>query len=139
MKTGILFIFLFLGVTSWSQELVVEPPTAEEDSNAVYRFVDEPAEFPGGITAMKQYVKTNLTRPESVISGKIGGHSYAQFTIEKDGTITDLKIFRGLTDCPECDKEALRVIRSMPKWKPAKVNGKVVRSFFPLPIAFKPD
>lgn len=140
MKTSILLFFLFLGVTSWSREEPVDAVLTIEDSNVVHQFVDENAEFPGGIKAMKKHLKTNLISPESVVSGKIAGHCYTQFTVEKDGSITNLRIVLGFKgDCPECDAEALRVIQSMPKWKPAKVNGEAVRSFYNLPIAFKPN
>jgi periplasmic protein TonB len=139
MKTSILFVFLFVGATSLSQELVIESRTAKEDTNVVYQFVDEPAEFPGGMKAMKKYLKNKLVRPESVVNGKIAGFCFLQFTVERDGSSTNLRIVRGVTDCPECDEEALRVIQNMPKWKPAKTNGEIVRYLYNLPIAFKPD
>lgn len=109
------------------------------DSNYVVRVAEVSAEFPGGFGAMKDYLETNIVLPALVMKGKIGGNCYTQFIVERDGSITNTKIVRGVTDCPECDAEALRVIQNMPKWKPAKMNGKIVRSSFNLPIAFKPD
>ena len=138
-------VVLLLSMSTFGQGEVQNPKSISEtepmvtDTSIVYRFIDEPAEFPGGIKAMKTYLKTKLIRPESVVSGKTAGFSYALFTIERDGSITDLKIIRGIKDCQECDAEALRVIQSMPKWKPGKLNGQVVRSLYNLPIAFKPD
>jgi protein TonB len=137
-------VVLLLSMSTFGQVEVQNPKSISEtdpigkDTSYVHKFVDEPAEFPGGMKAMKKYLKSKLVRPESVVSGKIAGFCFTQFTVERDGSFTNLRIVRGVTDCPECDAEALRVIQNMPKWKPAKTNGEIVRYLFNLPIVFKP-
>ncbi|HLP55147.1 MAG TPA: energy transducer TonB [Fluviicola sp.] len=144
MKTSILFLFLFLGLTSWSQpdpEPLGPPPPEkmQEDPNTVYEYAEQPAEFPGGKAAMQQYLETHVVLPDSVVNGKIAGKCYVRFIVEKDGSLSEIKIARGVKDCPECDKEAIRVVKSMPKWKPGKMNGKAVRLRTVIQIVFKPD
>jgi protein TonB len=58
--------------------------------------------------------------------------------IEEDGNISNVKVQRGITDCPDCDAEAVRVVKTMPKWKPAENDGKPIKSWFNLPIKFNP-
>jgi protein TonB len=60
-----------------------------------------------------------------------------KFIVGSDGKIEEVNVIRGIPGCPECDKEASRVIRTMPKWKPGKIKGKAVRSYFNLPITFE--
>ncbi len=151
MKNNILLLLvLFLTANSWSQEqpeprlAMPEPMAAESvtdsgDSNYVFPLVDVPAEFPGGREGLLKYLATTIQYPEKATKLKLGGKCYIQFVIEKNGTVTNPKIMRGVPDCPECDAEAMRVVRLMPKWKPGEVGGKVVRSNFTLPIIFKID
>lgn len=105
----------------------------------IYTIVDEPAEFPGGIGAMKQYIKDNLVYPLTAKENSIQGKCYLRFVVNGDGSISDVKVARGVADCPECDKEAIRVIKSMPNWKPGTSNGVIVKSYYTLPIAFVMD
>lgn len=141
MKNNILLLLvLFLTANSWSQDAPPPPPTptrAVEDSNYVYQFVDVEAEFPGGREELLKYLASTIQYPKKAAELKLGGKCYIQFVVEKDGTITNPKIIRGVPDFPECDAEALRVVRLMPKWKPGEVGGKVVRSNFTLPVIFK--
>lgn len=103
----------------------------------VLDFVDEPAEFPGGMTAMREYLKKNLMYPAIAKDAGIQGKCYLRFIVNADGSISDVSVLRGVANCPECDKEAMRVVKSMPKWAPGKVNGKAVRMNYNLPIVFK--
>jgi len=104
----------------------------------IYDAVDVPAEFPGGISAMKEYLQKSFVLPESVRSGKIGGKCYLKFVVSTSGNVSNVKVVKGVPDCPECDAEAIRVVKAMPDWKPAKNNGKPVNCFFTLPISFNP-
>lgn len=103
----------------------------------IYDVVDEQAEFPGGKEALMEYLKKNLKYPESAKENEFEGKCYLQFIVSEHGYISNVKIRKGVTDCPECDQEAVRVIKAMPKWKPGKINGKPVNSTYTLPIAFK--
>ena len=96
-------------------------------------FVDEEAEFIGGQKALKTYLDSSLLNPfQACVQGKC----YARFVINVDGTISDVQLIRGLPGCDECDKEAIRVIMAMPKWKPAKNQGKIVACYSTLAIDF---
>jgi len=117
----------------------VEPaPMPEIRANDnVLEIVDEPAEYPGGREAMSEYLKKNLMYPTIAKELEIQGKCYIRFIVNTDGSISDVRVVRGVPDCPECDKEAVRVVKNMPHWAPGKMNGKIVKSVFTLPIAFK--
>ena len=91
--------------------------------------------FRGGQQKLMQFISDNLRWPEGCDDSCIQGRVVISFMIEKDGSITEPKVVKSLD--PAFDKEALRVVEMMPKWNPAKVNGKVVRSSFRLPINFR--
>ena len=94
--------------------------------------VEKMPEFSGGKEALNDFIKSNLICPSSF---KGEGNVYVTFKIENDGTISDVKILKGLS--PDCDKEALRLIRIMPRWISGEQNGKKVGVQFNLPIKFK--
>jgi protein TonB len=99
-------------------------------------FPDVEAEFPGGYTAMMKFIQTNLIYPQSGIEFGAQGKCYLRFVIDKDGSIHSVKVLRGILGCPDCDREAVRVLKSMPYWKPGKIKGREVSTFFDLPINF---
>lgn len=113
------------------------PPPVEIKEEPVFLDVEESAEYPGGRAEMMKYLANNMKYPETAIQAGIEGKCYLRFIVGTDGKIQDVRISRGVPDCPECDKEAARVVRSMPKWKPGKNSGKAVRSYFDLPVNFK--
>lgn len=93
---------------------------------------DIDAQYPGGISEMKKFIQENIQYPHRDIS--VVGRVYVAFIVEKDGCVTHAEVMRGISE--ECDEEALRLIRSMPKWIPAEHNGKVVAARVRLPINF---
>ena len=95
-------------------------------------FVDEEAAFKG----FREYIVENVVYPQVPLEMGIGGTCYVRFVVNTDGTVSNVSISRGLSDCPECEQEAMRVIRKMRGWKPAKHNGKEVRSWLQVPINF---
>ena len=103
----------------------------------VLLIVDVDAEFPGGQPAMKKFITDNVKYPARAIKNNIEGKTLVRFTIDKKGRISDIKILRGMKDCPECNAEAMRVVSIMPKWKPAINNGKKVKSYFEMPFVFR--
>lgn len=103
----------------------------------VYEIVDEPAQFPGGIPALKNYLIENLKYPQIAVDKGLQGKCYVQFVVSETGAVEHVKIKKGVRRCKECDLEALRVVKNMPKWEPGKVNEKPVNSTFTLPISFK--
>jgi periplasmic protein TonB len=128
MKVLLIFC-LILSTQAFGQE--------KEVPEIVYKEVDENAEFPGGMKAFKLFITENLKYPESGLEIGAEGNCYLQFVVAKDGTIKDVKVRYGIADCPECDAEAVRLLKSTPKWEPAKVKGENVSSSFYLPITFR--
>jgi periplasmic protein TonB len=118
-------------------EVVFEEPApvVVEDDNKIFMVVEQQPEFEGGYEAMTKFIAKNLRYPASARRMGIDGTVYVSFVVGKDGTITDVKILRGIS--ADCDKEAVRVVQMMPPWKPGKQNGKPVFVRFNLPIKFK--
>jgi protein TonB len=102
----------------------------------IYEIVDEYAEFPGGINALRKYLRDNLVYPASAKEQGIQGKCFLKFVVAASGNISNVKVMRGVPECPECDNEAVRVLKAMPDWKPGKVKGQAVNSYFNLPISF---
>ena len=110
-------------------------PAEVVDNDTVYQVVDQKPEFPGGEKAMFEFLSKNIVYPEKAKEAGIQGRVFVGFVIEKDGSVSEVKIMKGVGG--ECDEEALRVVKSMPNWKPGKKDGKVVRVSYTLPINFK--
>ena len=89
--------------------------------------------FPGGQEAMLQFLKENLLWPD--VEADVQGRVIVTFVVETDGSLTDLKVVRGLD--PAFDKEALRIVKSMPKWIPGTQNGQPIRVRYSVPVTFK--
>jgi protein TonB len=100
-----------------------------------FRVVEQIPEFPGGMGAFIKWLSANLKYPESAKNRKIQGKVVVSFIVNKDGSISDEKVMKGIN--PLLDREALRVIKLMPKWKPGVENDKPCRTLFAIPIVFK--
>lgn len=107
-----------------------------ETDTSIYITPEEMAKFPGGSQAFLNYISSNIVYPDSAKIKGVSGTCYIMFTINTNGSISNVKILRGISGCPECDLEARRVIMSMPKWSPAKNNGTEVRVQYNIPIKF---
>lgn len=118
------------------QQLNVKNESAN-DNDSIYNVVSENAEFPGGDVALSDWMRKNMKYPEECRKQGIQGRVVISFVVNKDGSIVDLETVR--SPHPALAEEGLRVVKSMPKWKPAKENGKVVRSRFNVPIMFRLD
>jgi protein TonB len=102
----------------------------------VYRSVEQMPEFPGGSQAMFKYLAENIQYPAIAKENNIQGRVVCSFTVNKDGSLVDIEVVRSAGDA-SLDKEAVRVIKSMPKWKPGKQRNQPVRVKFTLPVNFK--
>ena len=91
-------------------------------------------EFPGGEGKLLQFIAENIHLPKCVTSATVKGRSIIEFVVEKDGTVSDFKVVRSLSK--ECDEEAIRVLKTMPKWKPGRERGKPVRVKYTVPVQF---
>ena len=115
--------------------LTVEPvgngPSVVEEDNNIYNSagIEVKPDFPGGLDKFYKFISRNYTAPEDCGSGKV----FVNFVVEKDGTLTDIKIGREV--CPGSGKEAIRVLKSCPKWNPGEQNGKKVRVSYSIPIS----
>ncbi len=109
------------------------PPVADPD--APLMLVEQMPEYPGGKEALFAYIGKELKYPEEAIDKDIEGTVIISFVVERDGSIGEAKVLRGLGG--GCSEEALRVVKSMPTWRPGVQGGKVVRTSFNLPIRFK--
>lgn len=102
----------------------------------IYTIVDELPEFPGGNKEMWKYINKTLKYPKVAIYSRLDGLCHLRFIINTDGMISNIKVIQEIYGCPECSIEAVRDIYSMPKWKPAKVNGTPVNMYYNLKIYF---
>ena len=114
----------------------VEAPEEEEEEEVIFMVVETMPEFPGGAQAMMKYIGENIKYPVIAQENGIQGRVICQFVVEKDGKVTDIQVVRSSGDA-SLDKEAVRVINSMPKWKPGKQRGKPVRVKYTIPVAFR--
>ena len=138
-KSCFIFLLSFLCFQSFGQ--TEEPKRTNPEvktigQDTIYSFVDEPADFPGGSAALKKYIADNLKYPQVAKDAGLEGECRLWFVVSMNGYVSNVKIRKGVPDCPECDAEAIRLIRRMPKWIPGKINGKNVNSTFSLPIIF---
>lgn len=106
-----------------------------ETCDEVYMMAESMPEFPGGQQALSQYLGENVKYPASLVESGIHGTVICQFIVKKDGSITEVKVVRSGGE-PSLDKEAIRVIELMPKWKPGKSRGRAVCIRYTLPIKF---
>lgn len=102
-----------------------------------HRIVDKVAEFPGGIEEMSKFIAQNIKYPDEARKKGLGGVVLVEFTITKEGDVTDIKTVVGID--PILDEEAIRVIRIMPKWTPAELNKEKVNMIYQIPSRFKLD
>lgn len=112
-----------------------EPKNITVEVSDVHEKAEVMPEFAGGTNALMKYIFENLKYPVAAVDQQVEGRVIARFVISKTGKVKDVEILRSLS--PECDAEALRVIKSMPDWKPGKEKGEPVEVFYTMPILFK--
>ena len=105
-----------------------------EKDQKVYDMVEEMPEYPGGMEALMKYLTTNVKYPKDAVKQKIQGRVMVTFIVDTDGSITDVKVVKAVF--PSIDKESVRVVKNMPKWKPGKKDGRPVKVKYTLPLAF---
>ena len=106
-----------------------------ESDTTIYVIAEQMPEFPGGQKQMFSYISEHIHYPNSALKDGIQGKVYLRIVIEKDGSVSNIRVLRGLGY--GCDKEAVRVVSNMPLWKPAILNEKNVRAFVSIPVRFK--
>lgn len=108
-----------------------EPKVEKPQPEKIFEAVEQPAEFPGGRSALAKWLSNNLRYPEVAQANNIQGRVVVKFTVEKDGSISNPTVVRGVDK--DLDREAIRVVKKMPRWNAGKNNGVAVRSYFNLP------
>ena len=116
-------------MTANAQKTVVS-----QSNQNVYDQVEQMPEFPGGMPAMIEYLQTNIKYPQDAIKQEVGGRVMVMFVVETDGSLSNVRVARKVF--PSLDEEAVRVVKSMPKWKPGKEKGRLVRVNYALPVVF---
>jgi len=114
---------------------IAEPVEEDPDEHAVYVAAEFPPEFPGGVEKLMEFIQQTLKYPVIAQENNIQGRVICQFTVKRDGSVGDIKVVRSID--PSLDKEAIRVIQAMPKWKPGRQRTKAVNCKFTLPIVFR--
>lgn len=117
------------------QVVVHEPVVEKPKEEQIFVAVEQQAEFPGGQAALMRWLSQNVRYPEAAQQNDVQGRVVVKFVVEKDGSIGAATIVKGVDK--DLDREALRVVKKMPKWQPGKNNGVAVRSYFNLPVVFK--
>ncbi len=128
-----------LELEEWDTEGFVEPnfdeAVEDEDRPGVYMIVEQMPEFPGGDKSLFQFIADNTKYPADAKEKGIKGRVFVNFIVEPDGSVSDIRVLRGIGG--GCDEEAVRVVESMPKWKPGMQNGEVVRVSYNVPVNFR--
>ena len=106
-----------------------------ESSTKVYDAVDEMPSFPGGLNGLMTFLAQNMVYPVTAQENGVQGRVIVSFVVETDGSITDVKVARSVD--PSLDREAMRVVKAMPKWTPGKKDGKPVRVKYTVPVVFR--
>lgn len=140
-SNGIIFVNTKEYVKNGKKEIVSihvtakEPQEEEAEPKGVFDVVEQMPEFPGGAVEMMKFLSENVKYPEAAMKAGTQGRVLATFIVEADGTVTNIKVVKKVSD--EIDAEAVRVIKAMPKWKPGMQNGKVVRVKYTIPVSFR--
>lgn len=144
MKVITLTYTLTLAVVSFGQELPPPPPPVAIVTNptgkittidkSIVEFPDEEAEYKGGVNALQKFIINEIKYPAQAINENIVGKVYLRFVVQKNGKVKNVQVVKGAH--PLLDQEAIRLIEAMPKWIPAKKDGKKVSSMCLLPLNF---
>ena len=117
------------------QPVKKEEPKGEPQEKVIFQVVEEMPQFPGGMGEAMKFLAKNMKYPVAAQQAKIEGRVIVQFVVERDGSVSDVKVMRGVS--PELDAEAIRVVSMMPKWIPGKQRGKAVAVKYTMPIIFR--
>lgn len=117
------------------KEAVAQPEPKPVEEEKIFEVVEVSPSFPGGETAMYKFLNDNINYPTIAQENGVQGRVVLQFVVGRSGEITDVKVIKSVD--PSLDREAVRVVKSMPRWMPGKQNGQAVKARFTLPVQFK--
>lgn len=121
-------------VREHKDEIIVEEKTPVND-NQVFTAVEQMPQFPGGDAELMKYLSTHIKYPQMAMENNVQGQVLVQFVVQKDGSIGEVKVVRSKD--PDLDKEAVRVVKTLPNFIPGKMNGQPVNVWYTLPVRFK--
>lgn len=110
-------------------------PKKEEDDKKVFTSVEQMPQFPGGDAALLKYISSHLQYPAMAQEQGTQGRVVLQFVVTKNGSVGEVKVARSLS--PECDREAIRVVKSLPRFTPGRQNGQAVNVWYTLPVTYR--
>jgi protein TonB len=131
MRQKLILMLAFIAVAVCTQ---AQTNNAKADTTGIFTVTEQMPVFPGGESEMMSYLSNNIHYPKVAMDNGIQGKVYVQFIINPYGDVVNAKIVRGIGT--DCDEEALRVVKAMPRWIPGKQNGKIVSVYYNLPIKF---
>ncbi len=138
MKKILLFLslmFLSTMIVSAQVEADANVTNIDNDDEQIYEKPDKIAQFPGGMDAYVTWMSANFHYPEKAIRNNVEGRVVLSFVVNKQGRIKDIKVLHSLS--PECDKEAIRMVKAMPRWFAAEHQGRKVNCRYTMPVVFK--
>ena len=138
-KICLLFVAMFCTLVMFAQSDGVNTTsndTVVGDDGYICVQYEKWPEFPGGQQELLKYIQENLIYPKLALKKQIQGRSICQFIVEKDGSISHIRVVRSSGN-KSLDRAAIRVIKTMPKWTPGRLQGKIVRTTYALPVNFR--
>ncbi|MCK9163967.1 MAG: energy transducer TonB [Bacteroidales bacterium] len=127
-------VFLFAMLFVFTSNVNAQVDKSEKDSEKVFTVVDKEAVYPGGVEAMNNFLAQNILYPTFAKQKNVQGKVIISFIVERNGSISNIKIVKDIGE--GCGEEGMRIVKLMPKWKPAQQKGEPVRQQFVLPISF---
>ena len=118
-----------------AKEVIAQPEPPKHEETKIFDVVEQPPSFPGGQAALLQWLSSHVKYPPIAEENGIQGRVIVGFVVERDGSVSQVQVIRGVD--PSLDKEAARVVASMPKWTPGRQNGQNVRVKYNVPVNFK--
>lgn len=115
-------------------EIKIDPDTSSTRKSPIFTAVEHEPEFPGGMQKFSKFLQNSIRYPAEAHDKNIQGKVFITFVVEKDGSLTDIKVVRGIGG--GCDEEAVRVMKLSPKWNPGTQNSHTVRVFYTIPLSF---
>ncbi|ASS50803.1 MAG: hypothetical protein A3D31_14730 [Candidatus Fluviicola riflensis] len=134
--TFVFLVTVLCNQNSWSQEPSKTGALAVPDKEEIFLGCDLDAEFPGGHSALMKFLVANIRYPAKMGDICYSGTVYVRFVVSAEGKVVAPEIMRGMPDGPKFDEEVLRVVKLLPDFAPAKIQGKPVNSYFNLPVKF---
>ena len=122
-------------VRTYKDEIIVEEKKPEPVKEEIFTAVEQMPQFPGGEAELLKYIATHIKYPTMAAENNIQGRVVVKFVVKKDGNVGEVVVLRGKD--PDLDKEAVRVVKSMPRWTPGKQNGITVRVNYRVPVLFR--